>query len=165
MATPIITTTDYTGRQIDVELLQTVIQPVEVLRVSLSTIVTPAKMVTGIQKLVQRYALLLLTNIGDVNFAQDQGGDLLRMVLGGYVQDLGQLQFAFASANTAVVRMLSDDDLDTDAFGSVPADERISSAVLLDSRVDKATSTAFLRIQVVSQAGSDFTFVLPVTRQ
>ena len=165
MATPIITTTDYTGRQIDVELLQTVIKPVEVLQVSLSTIVTPAKMVTGIQKLVQRYALLLLTNIGDVNFAQDQGGDLLRMVLGGYVQDLGQLQFAFASANTAVVRMLSDDDLNADAFGAAPDDERISSAMLLDSTVDKATSTAFLRIQIVSQAGSDFTFVLPVTRQ
>ena len=159
------TTTDYSGRQVDVELLQTIIQPSGVVPVSISSINTAAKMVAGIQKLVQRYTLLLLTNLNDVKFDAEQGGDLLKLVLDGYVQDTGQLQYAFASANNRVVTQLNNDDLDGETYGTTPMDEMISEAILLDANVEKATSTAYLRIQIISQAGTEFTFVLPVTKK
>lgn len=159
------TTTDYTGRQLDVELLQSITKPAELVPVTLSNVSKPPKMVAGIEKLVQRYALLLLTNIGEVHFDQEQGGDLLKLLLEGYVQDVGQLNYAFASANNLVISQLNNDDLNTDTYGTIPPDEMIKEATLLDSSVDKATSTAYLRIQVISQADTDFVFVVPVTKK
>lgn len=158
------TTTDYTGRQVDIELLQTILRPANLVEVSVSNVSKTPKMVTGIQKLVQRYAMLLLTNLNQVHFAQDQGGDILRLLLEGYVQDKGQLQYAFAFANNLVMSMLNDDDLNDTQYGTAPDDERIREATLLDSSVDKGTATAYFRIQITSQAGDDFTFVIPVTK-
>ena len=157
------TSTDYTNRQVDVELLQTVVTPEGTIPVSLSNVSKPPKVVAGIEKLAQRYTLLLLTTAGEVKFAQDEGGSLLALVLGGAVQDLGQLQYAFAQANNAVVAMLNDDDLNTDTFGAVPQDEQISGATLLNSSVNKATATAYLQVRITSQAGTSFTFLVPIT--
>ena len=159
------TTTDYTGRQLDVELLQSITKPAELIPVTVSNVSTPPKLVAGIQKLVQRYALLLLTNVGEVKFDQEQGGDLMRLLLEGYVQDVGQLQYAFAYANDRVTRMLNEEDINTDLYVASSPDEQISTATLLDAQVDKVTSTAYLRVYIVSQAGEDFTFVVPVTRK
>ena len=157
------TTTDYTNRQLDVELLKSVLQPALLVPVTVSNVAKPPKMVTGMEKLVQRYTLLLLTEIGSVKFAPTQGGNLLTFVLNGYVQDVGRLQYAFANANAAVSAMIVDDDLATPTYGSQPADEKLKVARLLDASLDRATATAYLRIQIVSKAEDNFTFVIPVT--
>ena len=157
------TTTDYTSRQIDVELLQSITKPAELVAVTVSNVTKPAKMVTGIQKLVQRYTLLLLTNLGDVKFDQEQGGDLLTSVLDGYVQDVGQLQYAFAAANSVVSTTLATEDLDVEAYGAPVDDESLALATLDDASLDRATGTAYLRILITTKAGTEFTFVVPVT--
>ena len=159
------TNTNYANRQVDVELLQTVTQPANLVPVTVSTVRTAPKMVTGIEKLVQRYTLLLLTHTGTVHFDQAQGGDLLTLVFGGYVQDAGQLNYAFASANSIVVAALYAEDINTDVYGVVPDDEQISSATLLDAQVDRNTATAYLRIRINSKAGTSFEFVVPVTKK
>jgi hypothetical protein len=90
---------NYLNRQIDLELLQSIPQPVEIQRVHTNLIFGPSKIVTGIQKAVQRYALLILTSLRDVHFDQNQGVDFLRPILGGNVQNRGRLQNLFALAN------------------------------------------------------------------
>ena len=59
MTTP--TSTDYTGRTVDLEAMQTVMAPATSRRLELtSTSGDTSRRITGIQKLAQRYAILLL---------------------------------------------------------------------------------------------------------
>lgn len=165
MSSTVPTTTDYTGRQLDVELLQTITVAGGVVPVTPSNVRTEPKLVTGMQKLTQRYALLLLSNVGTTHFDAEQGGDLLKLVFEGYVQDAGKLNFAFSSANTRVVNALYLEDINAAKFGVVPLDEQISGATLLDAQVDRNTATAYLRIQIINRAGLTYVFVVPVTKK
>lgn len=156
-------TTDYSGRQVDVELLQSIAKPVDIERVSLSSITKPAKIVAGIQKLVQRYASIFLSVIGDVRFDAKHGSVLMRQVMGGTIQDKGRLLNVFGEANLQVLQQLRRDDNQEDVFGTQPDDEKIASAILLDSNVDYITSTIFMRIKINTLAGDDIVFVVPAT--
>jgi len=156
-------TVDYANRQVDVELLQSVSEPSELIRVYLSLSGDAPKITTGIQKLVHRYALLFLTTVNEVHFDTVQGTTFLRNVVAGTVQNRGQLQNAFADANSSVLAQMIADDGDTDTYGAIAADEAIVSATLLDFDVDFAMSVVYLRVHLVSQAGDSLTFVVPVT--
>lgn len=161
MAASIPTTNSYASRQIDVELLQTIITPDKEQRVSLSNVKKTPKFVTGIEKMAQRYANLLLSFLNTTHFDQDNGTTFLSQLLGG-VQNLGALQSVFASANAAVLSQMSSDDAKT-VYGTLPNDERILNAVLLDSNIDAGTGTAYFRVQLTSLAGDAFVFVIPST--
>jgi hypothetical protein len=57
-------TTNYAGRQVDMELLKTISVPAGSVAVTLSIGDNEQKTVAGIQKAVQRYAVLLLSVLG-----------------------------------------------------------------------------------------------------
>lgn len=154
---------NYLNRQVDVELLQTIPQPVEIKRVYLDFIHSPAKIVTGIQKAVQRYALLLLTTVGDIKFAQKQGANFLRPILSGNIQNRGAFQSLFAIANADVRNQIKAEDANTDVYGEIPDDERITNSELLDFDIDFNTATVRLRVGLTTAAGDTYTFIVPVT--
>lgn len=156
-------TIDYSNRQVDIELLQTIPEPVELIRVNLALSNSTPKIVTGLQKVVQRYALLFLSTVGEVKFSQRQGAYILSQVGGGRIQNRGQLQAAFASANSRVLGQMRSDDAQTTAYGTMPADEIIVDARLLDFDIDFEKSTVYLQIQLLTQAGTSVTYVVPVT--
>lgn len=156
-------TTSYEGRQIDIELLQSIVQPSAIQRVSISTVTKPPKIVAGVEKLVQRYALLFLTTLGDMVYAPQQGTDFLSLLIRGAIQDKAGLQTYFASANTAVILQLKADDANTTKFGEQSTDEQIATATLLNFDIDYKTSTVLLVVQLTTVAGSVVDFVIPAT--
>lgn len=155
-------TTNYTGRQIDVELLQSVSLPRELISVTVSNVTDTPKIVTGIEKMVQRYATLLLSIAGTVHFDSTQGCDLLRQIITGQIRNIGLLQGAFAVANSVILRQIKADDTNTDLYGSIPADERISSAALINADVNYGAGIISMRIRITTEAGNDYVFVVPL---
>jgi hypothetical protein len=154
---------NYAGRQVDIELLQSISRPAKIQQVSLSTVNDTPKIVAGIQKLAQRYALLLLFRLGDTPFDTEQGTSLLAAVVSGTLINMGQVYHHFALANMSVRQNMASDDKNTDTFGAVPDDERLARARLIDASIDFGASTLSLTIRLTTKAGSTITFIVPVT--
>ena len=148
---------DYAGRTVDLEILQTAAVPSS----SLTLAMTPAgggvsRKVTGMQKLAQRYANLFLTYLGSVRFRQGQGTEFVQAVAGGYVQNRNSLLGYFIISDSAVRNQLAADVADGD-----PDDEVLQSSELLDYDLDPGTARLLLRVSLVSRAGEDYTFIIP----
>lgn len=154
---------NYAGRQIDIELLQTVTAPNAGQRVAIGNVGSTPKIVTGLQKAVQRYVAALLTVSGDVHFAQDQGSDLLPTIAAGAVPNAGYLNHLFGIANAAALRLLAKDNADTAGFGDLPADEQITEAALESADVDFTTGTIMLEVSITTAAGVSAPFVVPIS--
>jgi len=163
MAQHIPYTLNYSGRQVDIELLQSVSRPVDLQAVTLGNVNQTPKLVTGIQKLVQRYTSILLSIVNTVKFDASNGTTLVSSIAGGLVQNTGKLQNVFASANLATIGRLRLDDAKTDIYGTVPDDERIANASLLNSNVNFTTNTIYMRILITTQAGDSLEFIVPTT--
>lgn len=153
---------DYAGRQVDVELLQTITYPTGSREVVVSNVASTPKIVTGVQKALQRYTTLLLTVLGDVHFVEDEGTGLVQAFASGNIANNGILQYVFVDANTSVLTMMREDDNDITTFGTIPDDERIAAAVLVSYAVDYANGVVGLTIQFTMQSGSDIVYVIPV---
>lgn len=156
--------TNYSGRTVDLELLQTVQSPGGDQEVALTLATPVARKVTGIEKLVQRYAMLLCTDLGSVRFNQNQGTDLLRDVSQGVVEN-SNLNVVFILASLNAVRLMQEDDkLYGPTYGvTIPDDERITSASLLSFDVDYTTATLRLTVEITAASGDSTEFVVPLT--
>lgn len=152
---------NYQGRQVDIEMLQSIAKPVVMQQVSISSVTQSPKAVTGLEKLAQRYTVALLSYYGTVNFDPTFGTTLLQQILGGQVQNLAALQGLFASASSAAIAQMRIDDNNIDTFGTQPTDEQIVSATLLDQNIDYGTATVSLRVLLTTAAGDSIEFVVP----
>ena len=153
---------DYTDRQVDIELLQHIKKPVELQLVHVSNVQDVPKIVTGIEKMVQRYALLLLSSLNTMKFDAAQGTSLLGAMLGGMIFNGGQANSIFSIANIGVLRQMRDDDAKPDTYGVSPADERIATARLVDIDIDFTQSQLTITVKITTAAGADIVFVVPV---
>jgi hypothetical protein len=157
--------TSYAGRQLDMELLQHVGVPVD-------QRVYPAvdhdrdgsgpRICAGMEKVVQRYAKLLLTDLGSVKFDDDLGNDLMSSVRNGRVYSRAWLTHLFNEANRNVLNAMILDDNDTDTFGDLPDDERIDTAELVDLDIDQASATVRIHVRIVTLAGEEYEYIAPV---
>jgi len=161
--TVVATTTSYAGRTVDIELMQSVQTLESPQRMELSFSAQATRIVTGAQKLIQRYALLFLSTIGTVRFDMAQGTSLIASVISGAVQTTGGVNIAFADANQRVLQQLVEEDQQEDLFGELPDDETLVNAVLISTDIDYAQATLFMRILLTTAAGDNIVFVLPVT--
>lgn len=157
------TTRDYTGRQSDLECLQTVANPVGSVELSLTASNGTSRRITGMQKAIQRYVTLLLTPSDSVNFPVAQGNTLLSALRAGSVSDTGYLRHLFNMASAAAIDIIRKDDYNTTRFGDQPDDERIESVELAGMTIDYGTSTLGLSLVFRTEAGSDYAYVLPVS--
>lgn len=162
MAISTQTSTDYTNRQVDLEVWQSAVVPSEILRLS-PTLTQKGvnRKVTGIQKLVQRYITLLSTIKGDTKFDSNVGSKFFSDTSIGGTYTREQLLHSFVFANADVVAQLRQED-DDPTYGTSPDDERISTATLVDYSVDQ-TGRVFIRVQLTSRKGSPVTFIVPAS--
>lgn len=149
------------GRQLDLEVLQTAGLPYGTRELGLTFTDTESRAVTGLQKLVQRFVLLLLTRYGDVKYAPETGTDFSTAMQNGVVRNPGRLGTVFALAASDAVAQMRNDDALTDSYGQIPDDERILSATLLDYEIDPVTLTLRIRFDISSVAGDNGVFVVP----
>lgn len=155
------TTRSYAGRQLDIEMLKHVEHMLRKQRV-LPDVHDDPRIVAGIEKAVQRYAKLFLTNIGSVKLDGEVGSEILRKVKTGQVSNLAYLGHLASLANLHALLAIEKDDVDTDTFGEMPDDERIVSTTIVDLELNRATSTVRVHVLITTAAGNDFTFVIPV---
>ena len=152
---------DYSGRLVDLELLQTVSKPVALQRVYISNVRDTPKAVTGIEKAVQRYTLLLLQTLGSVAYAPTLGGRLMELLSRGYISNLGYLRHIFGIANFNALSAMARDNSDS-GFGTLPDDENIVGATLAGAAIDRSTGTVTLEITITTAAGSAYDYVVPL---
>lgn len=154
---------DYTGRLVDLEVLQTVLVPDGTVSLSTTAADGVSRRVTGMQKAVQRYVALLLTPSSSVPFPYTTGNDLMDALRAGSVSDAGYLRHLFNVASAVAIDTLRHDDYNTNRFGAIPDDERIESVELAGVTVDYGTSTLGLSLVFRTAAGSDYSYVIPVS--
>jgi len=156
-------TRDYTGRQVDLECLQTIGEPAGVTELSLTAVDGTSRRVTGMQKVIQRYVTLLLTPSSSVPFPDEDDNMLLDALRAGTVSNMGYLRHLFNTASAVALDIIRRDDYNTQMFGDTVDDERITSVELDGITVDYATSTLGLSLVFRTAAGSDYAYVLPVS--
>lgn len=111
---------------------------------------------TGIQKLVQRFLLELLTEKGSLQYQPDRGTLFITYARTGYIRTTAQLISAFNSAELDVANNLRLEE----NFNTDPLDERYESANLLSATLNG--DTAFLSIRVNSKAGESRSVIYPL---
>lgn len=157
------TTKSYAGRQVDLELLQHVdkmlaSQPVR------PDIVVP-RIVSGIEKAVQRYTKLFLTNVGSVRADTSVGNTMLHAIGQGMVSNMAELNYQYAVANANTLAILDREDSDIDAYGDIPDDERVVGADLIDLELKYDSLTGgrvYVHVRLNTAAEDSYTFVIPV---
>lgn len=156
------TTTDYTGRTVDLETLQTIkaVTPVTQLQLTVRDNAT-SRRVTGIQKLAQRYATIFLTQRGTVEYSPIQGSTFIGPATSGLIANNANLIHFFNVANFQTIRQLQGEDNDSRFGPTPPDDERIVTATLLDFEVDQFSGKLSLRVSITSLAGQNYIYVLP----
>ena len=148
---------DYSGRTVDLLLLKSVIHPTSDIIVSTDVASSPM-IVTGIEKLVQRYALLFLTQMGTVRNRQDEGSEFMTSLGRGVIYDENTLRAEAAKANSVVSRQirLEDSDLDT------PDDEALDSSTVTDIRLNRTERSVTVQVNIVTRSGDSYTYITPI---
>lgn len=165
------TTRSYAGRQLDIELLKHVEEMKPKQRVGRdvafeydedgNVVDIAPRIVSGIEKTVQRYAKLFLTATGSVRANREIGNDLLESVLTGQVSNMAYFNHLYTLADLSAKEAMRADD-EREEFGSIPDDERLVRTELVDIDLDYLTATAKIHVFLETAAGDSFTFVIPV---
>lgn len=155
-------TTDYSDRQVDVEAMQSISTPAGVTPLAF-TLGPTSRIIAGMQKLAQRYTILLLTTLTDVHYDQAAGTSFLVDMYRGAAQNPGRLNFVFAFASSDVLAQMREEDAQTAIYGDIPADERIANATLEEWSVDYTTGTLYLRVLLTNIEGDEYVYILPAT--
>ena len=152
------TTSNYSNRTVDMLLLQFVSEPAADILVHPDVSNVP-RIVTGIEKLVQRYALLFLTQVGTVKNSDTEGTDFLSLLGSGNIYDDNTLKAESSAANDAVSRQIKTEDkyLDT------PDDEALEHSEITDTELNRATSTVHVTASITSVAGETYVYTMPLT--
>lgn len=113
-------------------------------------------LITGIEKLVQRFLVELLTEKGTLEYQPNRGSFFMTSLRHGIVRTSADLFSEFSAAELDVrENLLLEEDFSTD-----PKDERYAGAVLTSATLFGDTAT--LHIQVSSVAGETRTVIYPL---
>lgn len=149
-----MTSTDYAGRKVDLLIFQGAApEGRQAIRLGLTNEVT-----TGIQKLVQSFALLFLTKRGSIPNVPDLGTEFITAMQQGQIRDEASVKSEFALAKERVRQTLALAANEMD----LPDDEIFEDAELESFVLDKASSKLSLTVRVSSVAGEARVVFLPV---
>lgn len=152
---------DYSGRTVDLLLLKTITSiPAVNQRVSLdvSNSVDNPMVVSGIEKMVQRFAILFINIMGSTKFRESHGTNLVSDVGSGLVYDMGTLTTTVAKANKNAMTEMKNGDINEDT----PDDEKLATSEIIDLELSKETSSVKISIKLTSEAGESYTYIIPV---
>jgi hypothetical protein len=128
----------------DTQLTQSLIQPGQT-----------GALTTGIQKLVQRFLLELLTEAGSLDYQTNRGCFFITQIRAGMITTSSALFTAFNNAEVDVRNNMRNEDSFDD-----PDDERLQRASLISATL--SGDTAFLNIRVLSVAGESREVIYPL---
>lgn len=157
MADQYATLTDYIGRTVDVAAFKGW-KPNKHVQVE-QALVLPGKsgeLITGIEKLMQRFAIELLTEENTLVYLPERGTDFITSARAGSWRTTGDVQASFSLALVNIRNNLQAEESEDD-----PDDERFDNAELL--AVSLSGDSVTLSVKIFSMAGTDFTVVLPIT--
>lgn len=146
----------YVGRTIDVLAYAGVQAPGNARLVE--TLAQPGQggeIVTGIQKLAQRFLIELFTEKGSLVYLPDRGNDFITAARQGYLRT--QLD-ALTLLSAALIDIQH--NLQGEETGSEPLDEQFASAAASGLIVTPGKLT--MTITIASKAGSSWTFIQPI---
>lgn len=165
---------DYTGRLKDISILQypdPTFSPADVTSTSFAQAVYAKQTVTprfgkmtrycaGVQKLVQRYTILLLTGLGSQPFFPEFGTAFMPSVQSGLspTSRLLATQY-FMLANYSVIVTLKAYQIDNP---DIPTDERLANAELTD--ISLQGDYASFKVAITTEAGDDINFLVPLPK-
>lgn len=151
-------TTDYSNRTVDLLLLQFIAHPTLAQKVTPDVTNIP-RIVTGLEKLVQRYALLFLTKRGSVKNCEQEGTDIVHAVIAGKVYNDSILRTYANQANMWVTNLIKSED---SSIPDTPLDEQLKSTSVIETRLDKQQGKAFVSIKITSKANEEYIYVTPL---
>lgn len=152
---------DYAGRTVDLLLLKTVLDiPVVNKRVELdvSNVSGEPMIVTGVEKLVQRYALSFVNAIGSTKFRPNHGTGIVPNVGSGRVYDMSSLEAAAAEADLVARTQVRAGDVDEDT----PDDERLESSEVYGLEFVRSRAAVRISVRLTTAAGESYTYIIPV---
>lgn len=155
-------TINYSGRLVDLELLTGVTVPEDIVKVDIATDTTAPKLVTGVQKAVQQYVNLLLSELGTKRFEPNVGGTIFSSIQRGRINSKGYMAHVFNEANFNALSVLKS-DLASISYEQVPADERILTVDLINIDLDFQTASIRLDLDITTEAGNKYTYIVPVS--
>ena len=152
---------DYSGRTVDLLLLKTVLAvPAVNKRVDMdvSNVVDEPMIVSGVEKMVQRYAIAFINAMGSTKFRLYHGTEIVPMVAAGRVYSMATLESAAAEANLLAGRqiMLADEGEET------PDDERLVSSDVVDLEFSRERSMVRISVKLTTAAGDSYVYIIPV---
>tara|TARA_Y100000004_G_scaffold112868_1_gene126745 strand:+ start:152 stop:637 length:486 start_codon:yes stop_codon:yes gene_type:complete len=148
---------DYTGRTVDVLAFSGAkLSGDTLLAQELVSDTNSGLLITGIEKLVNRFLIELLTEKGSLDYALDRGTFFMTQLRLGLVRTTSDLFTQFSVAEIDLRGQLQGEELDTD-----PDDERYASASVLSSSLLGDTMT--LSLNIVSRAGTSRNVIFPIT--
>jgi hypothetical protein len=152
-------TYDYTGRTVDVAAFDGAYSDseFELAQGIMGAGYKSGKVVTGIQKLVQRWVIEFLTPVGSMPYLLDRGSIFLNSARSGRLRTEADVVSLFAFCNSKI----SDNLLREDLLGVYPEDEQYSDAKLISVAVSVGSKVS-LTIAINSKAGADRIFTVPI---
>lgn len=152
---------DYAGRTVDLLLLKTVLDvPVVNKRVQLdvSDAVGEPMIVSGIEKMVQRFLIAFVNALGSTKFREGHGTDLVPSVGTGLVYNMATLESEAAEANMLAARQLAI----ADSYEDAPDDEKLAYSKVVGLEFSRGKSKVNISIRLTSEAGDSYTYIIPV---
>lgn len=110
----------------------------------------------GVQKLVQRYIILLNTVLGSQPDFKSFGTELHAALLSGRLSNPIEFQHTFNFANWSAVSTIKA----WQATNASPLDEQLSTATLVKFSIEGDTLSA--EVKLTTMAGDDVVFVMPL---
>lgn len=150
---------DYSGRTVDLLLLKTVLDvPAVNKRVDLDVAGEPM-IVTGIEKMAQRFAIAFINAIGSTKFRDDHGTELIPLAARGMIYSMATLETAAAAANLSALNQLMEAD---DEEEDTPDDERITESEVENLEFSQENARVRISIRLTTAAGKSYVYVIPV---
>lgn len=152
---------DYAGRTVDLLLLKTVLDvPVMNKRVGIdvSNVSGEPMIVTGVEKLVQRFAVAFINAIGSTKFRPNHGTNIVPQVSKGLVYDMSSLEVEAAEANLLAKTQTIEGDADEDT----PDDEKLVDSEVTDLEFSRAEARIKISVRLTTAAGDSYTYIIPV---
>jgi len=154
---------DYDGRTVDLLMLKTILDAPAVrvpVDVDVSNVSGEPMIVTGVEKMVQRYANAFITALGSAKFRDGHGTNLVPSVAEGLVYNMPTLEAVAAEANMMARTQTKEGDEETDE--DTPADESLEESEVTGLSYSRERSRVEISVLLTTASGQSYTYIIPV---
>lgn len=152
---------DYANRTVDLLLLKTILDaPFSRRRmgIDVSNVSGEPMVVTGIEKMVQRFANAFITAMGSVKFRDTYGSNLVSRVEHGFVYNMPTLEAEASEANMLARLQIREGDEGEDT----PDDELLVNSEVTNLEFSREKATVRISVLLTTAAGKTYTYIIPV---